>query len=95
MNNNEHNYSNNRFKVGSNYLIRTVTMTLVGKLEWVGDKELELSNASWVPDIGRFHDAIKNGDFTEVEPFIDNVLIGRGALIDATIWAHSLPDFQK
>ena len=84
-----------RFKVGEAYLIRTVTMILVGRLEWVGDKELELSSASWVADTGRFFNALKEGKLNEVEPFTNNILIGRGSLIDATVWTHKLPDSQK
>lgn len=87
--------SDHRFKVGNCYLIRTVTMILVGRLEWVGDKELELSSASWIADTGRFYNAIKEGKLNEVEPFSNNILIGRGALIDATVWTHKLPDTQK
>ncbi len=84
-----------RFNVGESYLIRTVTMILVGRIEWVGDKEIELSSASWVADTGRFYDALKSGKLNEVEPFTNNVLIGRGSLIDATIWTHALPKEQK
>lgn len=84
-----------RWKVGESYLIRTVTMILVGRLEWVGEKEMELSSASWVADTGRFHNAVKEGKLDEVEPFTNNILIGRGALVDATIWTHDLPKTQK
>jgi len=84
-----------KFKVGESYLIRTVTMILVGRLEWVGDKELELSSASWVADTGRFFNAVKEGKLNEVEPFTNNILIGRGSLIDATVWTHELPKTQK
>lgn len=83
------------FKVGESYLIRTVTMIQVGRLEWVGDKELVLSSASWVADTGRFYDAIKDGKLDEVEPFTNDIVVGRGAIIDATIWCHSLPKEQK
>ena len=86
------------FQVGKAYLIRTVTMTLVGKLEGVFEKELILSNASWVADTGRFYDSIKNGlDKTEseIEPFTDDVIVGRGAIIDMTVYSHNLPTKQK
>jgi hypothetical protein len=86
---------NHRFKVGDNYFIRTVTMIIVGRLEWVGDKELELSSASWIADTGRFYDALKHGKLNEIEPFTNNVLLGRGSIIDATVWTHKLPDSQK
>lgn len=87
--------SDHRFKIGESYLIRTVTMILVGRVEWVGDKEIELSSASWVADTGRFYDALKSGKLNEVEPFTNNILVGRGSLIDATVWTHKLPDTQK
>lgn len=83
------------YKIGENYLIRTVTMIQVGRLEWVGDKELVLSSASWVADTGRFHDALKTGKLNEVEPFVDDVIIGRGSIIDASVWTHKLPKEQK
>lgn len=83
------------YKVGENYLIRTVTMIQIGKLESIGDKELVLSNASWIADTDRFHNALKDGKLREVEPFIDNVIVGRGAIVDATIWRHELPREQK
>jgi hypothetical protein len=83
------------FKTGENYLIRTVTMILVGRLEEVHDTELVLSSASWIADTGRFYNAIKDGTLNEVEPFQDDVVVGRGALIDATIWTNKLPTEQK
>ena len=83
------------WKVGENYLIRTVTMIQVGKLEAVYAHELVLSKASWIADTGRFHDALKKGALNEVEPFVSDVVVGRGAIVDATLWAHKLPTDQK
>lgn len=85
----------NPFKVGENYLIRTVTMILVGRLDAVYETEMVLSSASWVADTGRFYDALKSGSLSEVEPFTDDVIVGRGSLIDATIWTNKLPTEQK
>ncbi len=85
----------NPYKIGENYLIRTVTMIALGKLESVHDSELVLSSASWVADTGRFYDALKSGKLNEVEPFVNDVIVGRGSLVDATIWTHSLPKDQK
>ncbi len=89
------NTKTNPFKIGENYLIRTVTMIVLGKLESVYDSELVLSSASWVADTGRFYDALKTGKLNEVEPFTDDVIVGRSAIIDATIWTHKLPRDQK
>jgi len=86
--------SNHPFQVGANYLIRTVTMILVGKLEAVHNTEMVLSSASWIADTGRFYDALKDGTLSEVEPFLNDVIVGRGSLIDATIWTKELPKEQ-
>ena len=89
--------SDAHWKVGENYFICTVTRYHVGTLVAVTDKELVLRDASWIADAGRFEQAIKDGDLSEVEPFPDNelVIIGRGALIDAVRWVHKLPRNQK
>ena len=81
--------------IGKCYLIRTVTMTQVGRLIYVDEKELVMSNASWVADTGRFHTALSKGELNEVEPFVSNVIIGRGAIVDATEWIKNLPTVQK
>lgn len=83
------------WKIGKHYFIRTVTMYLVGKLTNVTSKELVLVDASWVCDTGRFHDALKNGTLNEVEPFLDDVILNRECIIDATVWNHVLPNEQK
>jgi hypothetical protein len=72
-------------------------MNLIGVLVNVYDGELELSRASWIADSGRFSDAIKKGTLDEIEPFNfdENVIVGRGSIIDATIWVHDIPTEQK
>lgn len=84
------------YKIGENYLIRTVTMIDIGKLEWVGEQELVLSSASWIPETERWADCLKDGKLREIEPFPDGeVIIGRGAIIDAVRWIKRLPREQK
>lgn len=87
------------FKIGENYLIRTVTMALVGKLEQVFDSEFVLSGASWVACIGRFSDAMKSGlepiSESEIEPFVNDAIVGRGALIDMSVYNFPLPKSKK
>lgn len=85
----------NPYEIGKAYFIRTVTMHHIGIIEKVLDNEIILSSACWVADSGRFHDALKEGTLMEVEPFIDNVIVGRNAIIDATLWSHDLPRSQK
>ena len=85
------------YKVGENYFIRTVTHHYTGKLIRVTAKELVLMDAAWIADDGRFMNALRDGTLNEIEPFPDNqeVIIGRGAILDATIWKHKLPREQK
>ena len=87
------------FQIGKNYFIRTVTFFYVGKLKAVYDDVLVLSEASWVADTGRFHNALKSGlesqSSSEIEPFVNDVLISRGALVDATVYDFDLPKTQK
>lgn len=88
--------SKHPYAVGKPYFIRTVTHHLTGRLIDVTPKELVLEDAAWIADDGRFHDALKTGKLTEVEPFPDGrVIVGRGSLIDAVEWKHPLPKEQK
>jgi len=84
------------YAVGANYLIRTVTMTYTGKLVEVGGKELVLVDAAWIPDSGRWADAVAKCQFAEVEPYPDGerVIIGRGAILDA-VKINIIPRSQK
>lgn len=89
------NNDNSIWQIGKSYFIRTVTMHLTGKLEKITPKEMVLSNASWIADSGRFHDALKNGELNEVEPFVSDVILNRESIVDATEWIHKLPKNQK
>ena len=73
--------------IGKHYLIRTVTMIQVGRLVFVGDKELVLADAAWIADTGRFGDCLRNADvIKESEPFVNPCIVGRGSIVDATEW---------
>ena len=95
--NQERSQKEHPFKIGENYLIRTVTMIQLGRLEAVYDNEIVLSSASWIADTGRFFDALRDGVkvFKEIEPFINDVIVGRGSIVDATIWSKPLAKEQK
>lgn len=73
------------WQIGKKYFIRTVTMHLTGELTFIGKQELVLKDAAWIADSGRFHEAIKDpSKCNEIEPFAKPVIIGRGAIVDAT-----------
>ena len=84
------------YQVGKAYFIRTVTFYYTGRLVRVTAQELVLEDAAWIADTGRFADALEKGDFSEVEPYpAQEVIIGRGAVIDAVLWEKALPKKQK
>jgi hypothetical protein len=75
------------WKIGQLYLVCTVTRYLLGRLEHVGDHEIVLSDCAWVADTGRFSEALRTGKLSEVEPYPDGpVIVGRGAIVDASEW---------
>jgi hypothetical protein len=84
------------YEVGRNYFIRTVTHYYTGRLESVYDHELVISDAAWIADTGRYADALKSGNFSEVEPYPEGkVIIGRGAILDCSQLSTTLPRSQK
>ena len=82
-------------EVGENYFLRTVTLYYTGKLKAVYPDCIVLSDAAWIADTGRFHQFLKDGLVNEVEPFLDDVIIPLGSVMDMTSWAHALPSSQK
>ena len=57
--------------------------------------ELELEDAAWIADTGRWSNALVKGTLTEVEPYPAGVSIARGAVIDVSPWQHTLPRETK
>ncbi len=71
--------------VGKLYHVRTVTMAIAGELVGIYDQELVFKNASWVADTARFSEYLKDSSkVKENEPFVNDVIIGRGAIVDCT-----------
>ncbi len=84
----------NPFRAGESYFFRTVTYHLVGKVVRQTGTFLELADASWVADSGRFMQAIKKGELDEVEP-VGTAFINIESITDAFPWPHELPTKQK
>ena len=82
------------YQVGAQLLIRTATVYDTGRIVAVFPHELVLEDACWIPDTGRFSNALKSCDFNEVEPFHNPVIVNRGSIIDAT-YIDTLPTTQK
>jgi len=84
------------WKLGEQYVIRTVTMIQIGNLVYIDENELGLENASWIADTGRWMNFLKEGKYNECEPFPEGiVIVGRHSIIDVCVWKHKLPTEQK
>lgn len=86
--------ANGFLEIGKSYLIRTVTLYQVGRVVAVSGQFVKLKDASWIADTGRFADALKSGEFSEVEP-VGESYINLGSIIDAFPFVHTLPKTQK
>ena len=80
--------------VGKKLFIRTVTYHLVGKVVKKIANFIELKDASWVADSGRFMGAIKDGELDEVEP-VGSAWVNLNSVTDMFPWRHKLPKKQK
>ena len=79
------------WEIGKEYVIRTVTMIDVGTLVAITEHEIVLKNASWIADTGRWNHFLEKGMYSESEPYPDGiVIVGRGSVVDATIWKHGV-----
>lgn len=81
--------------VGDKIFIRTVTLYYTGQIKKICGQFVTLEKAAWIPDTGRFYDFLKEGKADEVEPFVSDVHISMGSIIDLTEWTHKLPQEQK
>jgi len=80
--------------VGSKFYFRTVTYHTVGEVKKVVGRYVQLKNASWVADSGRFMNAIKDGTLSEVEP-VGVAFVNMDTVVDFFPWVHPLPKDQK
>lgn len=80
--------------IGKKFFFRTVTYHLTGKVKKVIGSILELEDAAWIADSGRFMDAIKSGKLNEVEP-VGTAFLNINSITDFFPWIHKLPLEQK
>lgn len=85
---------NSVVKIGKAYFFRTVTYHTIGKVVKVNGNFIQLENASWIADSGRFMQAIKDGVLNEVEP-VGESNINLDTVVDFFPWKHALPTVQK
>jgi hypothetical protein len=82
------------FLVGQAWMFRTVTFANIGRITRIDGMFITLEEASWVADTGRFHNALLEGNLSEVEPFPHGCVVHLGSLVDAAPWVHELPSQQ-
>jgi hypothetical protein len=80
--------------VGQKLYIRTVTYHCTGQVEKRMGAFLQLKNAAWIADSGRFSNAIKDGTLDEVEP-VGIMWVNLSSIVDFFPWVHALPKEQK
>ncbi len=83
--------------VGTNVFIMTITAHFTGRVTAVSEEEVELTDAAWIASDGRFAQAMKTGEFDEVEPFPDHekVALNRSTFLCWRTLASALPRSQK
>ena len=80
--------------IGKSFFFRTVTYHTVGRVIRMFGDVIELENASWIPDSGRYSTAILNGELDEVE-YIGNRFVKMSSIVDFDHWVHELPNNTK
>ena len=80
--------------VGEKFFFRTVTYHLTGRVKKIIGSIIEIENAAWIADSGRFMNAIKEGTLNEVEP-VGRAFININSVVDFFPWKHALPEKQK
>ena len=80
--------------IGKKFYFRTVTYHTVGEVTKRLGQFVEVKNASWVADSGRFMNALKEGTLDEVEP-VGTAWVNLSTVVDFFPWNHALPTKQK
>ena len=80
--------------IGKAFFFRTVTYHIVGKVVGFFGSMVQLEDASWIADSGRFMNCIKEGKVLEVEP-IGEWYVNTQTVTDFGPWKHALPKEQK
>lgn len=79
--------------VGEKFFFRTVTYHMTGRVKKIIGSIIELENAAWIADSGRFMNAIKEGKLNEVEP-VGRAYLNIQTVVDFFPWTHKLPESQ-
>lgn len=72
------------YQIGEDYVLRTVTMIYLGKLKSETNDALILEDCAWIPDTSRWSEFLQGKKPKEMEPYPEDVIVYKGALLDAT-----------
>ena len=72
------------YEVGKDYVVRTVTMIYLGEIKSESSDSLILTNCAWIPDTSRWSDFLQGKKPNEMEPYQNDVIVYKGAILDAT-----------
>jgi hypothetical protein len=78
-------------KIGMAVFIRTATYFQVGRVVGQAGNFVQLADAAYIPDTGRFSKALDSGEFDSVEPVGVPVWVNMLGVIDVYEWRHELP----
>ena len=84
------------FSPGAKVMVRCTTYHYTGRVQSFDGQWLTLDQCAWIPDSGRWTQAIATGDFSECEPYPSDqpVVINAIHIVDATT-IPKLPTTQK
>lgn len=80
--------------VGKKLFVRTVTYHMTGKVTKRIGSFIQMEDAAWIADSGRFSDALAKGELDEVEP-VGTAWVNLSSVVDFFPWKHELPKTQK
>lgn len=80
--------------VGQKLFIRTVTYHMTGEVVKRMGAFIQLKDAAWIADSGKFSTAIKEGTLDEVE-YVGTMWVNLSSVVDFFPWKHSLPKTTK
>ena len=72
------------YQVGEDYVLRTVTMIYLGKLKSETSDAFILEDCAWIPDTSRWSEFLAGKKPNEMEPYSEDVIVYKGAMLDAT-----------
>ena len=76
--------SNSFYKNGKDYVIRTVTMIYLGQIKDEDRETITLEDCAWIPDTSRWNEFLNGKRPNEMEPYQNDVLVYKSAILDAT-----------